>query len=346
MESSPATHCHHVRTSGLRCGSLALRNKRYCYYHQRTRPAMVNFAEPNRQPVLLSLPLFEDAHAIQVTLHSVVYHLLEGHIGQKTAGLLLYAMQMASSNLKHIKAETPDPEQVVVDLPKLSEIPSPEPSRKRRGSTRIPSGARIFPTRQPPRTSITTMSCVRRANSASNRRTSPMKRFPRTYRPICAGRPRLSRVISLARKGEGTEHRYIKTMEKFNFNGGNGRPGSKPPETQASNKPPGSNPQEKKATTDKSAPGKLPPGTIHGCGDGHTAQTEMESFSERPAKQRRPNREARAHGGQQNQISLLQAAFLDGSLHGERNSCSRGVAVAFDVDDYLFRRDFRRSAVA
>jgi hypothetical protein len=130
MQSSPAPHCNHVRTSGLRCGSLALRNKRYCYYHQRARPAMVNFAGSNRQPVILSLPLFEDAHAIQVTLHSVVYHLLEGHIGQKTASLLLYAMQIASSNLKHMKAEAPDPEKVVVDLPKLSETPPPEPTEE------------------------------------------------------------------------------------------------------------------------------------------------------------------------------------------------------------------------
>lgn len=81
----------------------------------------------------MSLPLFEDAHAIQAFLHRVVYRMLDGIIDQKTAGLILYALQIASSNLKHLKAEAPDPDQVVVDLPKMSELPPleklPEPVR-------------------------------------------------------------------------------------------------------------------------------------------------------------------------------------------------------------------------
>jgi hypothetical protein len=88
---------------------------------------MVSFSRRGRSPVLVSLPLFEDAHAIQSTLHSVVYHFLDGTVDPKTAGLLFYAMQIASSNLKHMKTETPEPGQAVIDLPKLSELPSPEP---------------------------------------------------------------------------------------------------------------------------------------------------------------------------------------------------------------------------
>ncbi len=129
FESAPATHCHHVRSSGVRCGSLALRDKRYCYYHQRSRPLMVG-SKNRGTPVLLALPLFEDAHAIQATLHSVVFHLLEGTMDHKTGSLLLYAMQIASSNLKHMKIETPAPGESVVDLPKLSEIPDPEPHQE------------------------------------------------------------------------------------------------------------------------------------------------------------------------------------------------------------------------
>lgn len=91
---------------------------------------MVTFSRRNGPQTLLSLPLFEDAHAIQTTVHSVVYHLLDGTMDPKTAGLLLYAMQIASSNLKHMKTETPDPEQSVVDPPKLSEIPPPEPGEE------------------------------------------------------------------------------------------------------------------------------------------------------------------------------------------------------------------------
>lgn len=130
MPSSPAPHCHHVRASGIRCGSFALRDKRYCYYHQRARPLIVRFSRQGRDPVLLPLPLFEDAHSIQSTLHSVVYHFLDGTVGPKTAGLLFYAMQIASSNLKQMKTETPKPDESIVDPPELSEIPSPEPAEE------------------------------------------------------------------------------------------------------------------------------------------------------------------------------------------------------------------------
>jgi hypothetical protein len=128
MQSSPANSCHHVRTSGVRCGSPALHDRRYCYYHQRSRPLLLNFARDNQDPVLFSLPVFEDAHAIQFTLRNVAHRLLDGTIDTKTAGLLFYALQIASSNLKHMKAEAPGPEQVVVEVPKASDLPRPTPT--------------------------------------------------------------------------------------------------------------------------------------------------------------------------------------------------------------------------
>ncbi|MGH9642109.1 MAG: hypothetical protein ACRD3Q_06750, partial [Terriglobales bacterium] len=126
MQSSTSTRCNHIRPTGLRCGSLALRDHRYCYYHQRSRPLLVNFRGPAHEPDLMSLPLFEDAHSIQSTLHSIVFRLLEKNIDTKKAGLILYALQIASSNLKHMKAEAPNPDEVVVDLPRLSELPPSE----------------------------------------------------------------------------------------------------------------------------------------------------------------------------------------------------------------------------
>ncbi len=128
MEPNSTLQCHHIKTSGVRCGSPAVRNKRYCYYHQRSRPLLLNFARENENPQLFSLPVFEDAHAIQFTLRNVAHRLLDGAIDQKTAGLLFYALQIASSNLKQMKAETPQPDQVVVDPPKLSEIARQSPT--------------------------------------------------------------------------------------------------------------------------------------------------------------------------------------------------------------------------
>jgi hypothetical protein len=126
MESSSTPQCHHIKTSGVRCGSPALRHRRYCYFHQRSRPLLVNLGTEN-EPILLSWPTLEDAYSIQSALRQVGAQLLNGAIDNKKAGLLLYALQIASSNLKRMKTETPQPEQVVVDPPELSEVPSQEP---------------------------------------------------------------------------------------------------------------------------------------------------------------------------------------------------------------------------
>lgn len=128
MQSKP---CHHVKTSGLQCGSPALRNARYCYYHQRSRPVLLNLGDEQR-PVPFVMPVLEDAHAIQSAIRNVAIRLLDQSLDTKTAGLLFYALQIASSNLKHMKAEAPQPEQVVVDVPKLSEIAPPTPTAETR----------------------------------------------------------------------------------------------------------------------------------------------------------------------------------------------------------------------
>ena len=131
MQSNPSKHCHHVKTSGIQCGSPALRNGKYCYYHQRSRPVLLNLGD-DKTSVPFFMPVLEDAHAIQVAIRNVAVRLLDQSIDTKTAGLMFYALQIASSNLKHMKAEAPQPEQVVVDVPKLSEIAPPTPTAETR----------------------------------------------------------------------------------------------------------------------------------------------------------------------------------------------------------------------
>ena len=126
MPSLSATQCNHIRTSGARCGSPALRNRRYCYYHQRTRPVLINIGD-NDEPKFFSMPTLEDAHDIQSTLRQVMLHYLNGNFNREKAGLMFYALQIAASNFKLMQAETPKPDQVVNEIPRLSEMPRPEP---------------------------------------------------------------------------------------------------------------------------------------------------------------------------------------------------------------------------
>jgi hypothetical protein len=69
------------------------------------------------------LPVFEDAHSIQTVIRQVVQLMLTRRIERKDAGLLLYALQIASGNLKLMQAEKAKPTQVVVEPDKATETP-------------------------------------------------------------------------------------------------------------------------------------------------------------------------------------------------------------------------------
>jgi hypothetical protein len=117
MSSQAAARCRHIKTSGTQCGSPALRNKNFCFYHQQVRPLKVEcYSEGEYATGEIVLPVFEDAHSIQTVLRQVVQMIMQKRIERKTASILLYALQIASSNLKRMELEKPQPEQVVVDL--------------------------------------------------------------------------------------------------------------------------------------------------------------------------------------------------------------------------------------
>jgi hypothetical protein len=124
MSSFAAPRCRHIKVNGTQCGSPALRNKNFCFYHQQDRPLTVEcYSEGPYASGEIALPLFEDAHSIQTVIRQVVQMVLQKRLERKTASLLLYALQIASSNLKRMELEKPQPEQVVIDLERESETP-------------------------------------------------------------------------------------------------------------------------------------------------------------------------------------------------------------------------------
>ena len=117
MSSSEAPRCRHVKVSGTQCGSPAVRSKSFCYYHQQHRPILAEcYSDGEYSTGEILLPVFEDAHSVQSVIRKVVQMVLQKRIERKTASLLLYALQIASSNLKRMELEKPQPEQVVIDV--------------------------------------------------------------------------------------------------------------------------------------------------------------------------------------------------------------------------------------
>jgi hypothetical protein len=102
-----APRCEKVREDGTRCGSPQMKSYRYCYAHERML---------QQQSQKLELPALEDANGIQMAIMRVQKALIDDEISEKKAGLLLYSLQMASSNLKHTTFTTKDKKDVVTEM--------------------------------------------------------------------------------------------------------------------------------------------------------------------------------------------------------------------------------------
>jgi hypothetical protein len=64
---------------------------------------------------MFSMCLLEDANSVQVALMQVLNLLGSGQMDPKTAGLMLYGLQTASANLRHVKFEAEKATDVVID---------------------------------------------------------------------------------------------------------------------------------------------------------------------------------------------------------------------------------------
>ncbi|HUO17742.1 MAG TPA: hypothetical protein VMX38_22360 [Verrucomicrobiae bacterium] len=113
LENVP--RCQHVKTNGTQCGSPALRSRRYCYFHDKIRGERARIAANRSIFRPFDLPLLEDANAIQMALMKVIQMLGSGELDHKTAGLMLYALQTASVNLRHTDFEAAEVTDVIID---------------------------------------------------------------------------------------------------------------------------------------------------------------------------------------------------------------------------------------
>ncbi len=94
--ANAAPRCQHVRLNGAACGCPANRGSSFCHFHQASRAARA-----------ADLPLLEDAASIQLALMRIIRALQQKTYDTRTCGLMLYALQIASSNLRRLADELP-----------------------------------------------------------------------------------------------------------------------------------------------------------------------------------------------------------------------------------------------
>ena len=127
MSSYPNSipRCQHLKINGTQCGSPALKRNHFCYFHKRWHETRIvlNANRARRARAALDLPVLEDANSVQVSLMQVMRLILSGQVDPKTAGLLLYALQTASSNLSRINFEPAVKTRVVIDPRTVDQTP-------------------------------------------------------------------------------------------------------------------------------------------------------------------------------------------------------------------------------
>jgi hypothetical protein len=94
--------CQHLKINGTQCGSPALRRNRFCFFHKRFQDERIRLSadRARRGVATFILPVLEDANSIQIAIMQVMRLLLSQQIDHKTASLMLYALQTASTNLR------------------------------------------------------------------------------------------------------------------------------------------------------------------------------------------------------------------------------------------------------
>ncbi len=120
MPSYPVNirRCQHIKVNGTQCASPALRDEKHCYYHKEWRrksaEVNLNIKAKIEECGTLTLPSLEDANSVQVALAEIMRLLATNQIEHRAAGLMLYALQTASANLRRTSFE-PQPTTVVID---------------------------------------------------------------------------------------------------------------------------------------------------------------------------------------------------------------------------------------
>ncbi len=103
MSTYPGERCQHIKMNGDRCGGSALRDQKFCRFHNSCCAVEVDVSTSATVPAApFFLPVLEDAASIQLAITQVCEHLLHRRLDAKKAGVLLYAMQVASSNLDRL----------------------------------------------------------------------------------------------------------------------------------------------------------------------------------------------------------------------------------------------------
>ena len=104
--------CTHIKVTGVRCESPALRGEQFCYFHQHAHRGVRRPPRSRLHP----MALIESGESIQASLMEVINGLLRNTLDVKRAELILRALHIAVKNARNVRFDTEV-------YPKVREVP-------------------------------------------------------------------------------------------------------------------------------------------------------------------------------------------------------------------------------
>ena len=110
--------CTHIKVTGIRCGSPALRGEQFCYFHQRAIRGVPTPPSSRLHPIAI----IENEESIQSALMEIINALARNTIDFRRAELIIRALQVAVRNCRRVRFDAPDS---VVQVPDYPAPPKP-----------------------------------------------------------------------------------------------------------------------------------------------------------------------------------------------------------------------------
>jgi len=122
--------CRHTMPEGERCGSPAMRGEKFCYHHHLTRRPIADARLRQARRNAFDMPTPNSRAEIQQSLGRIIDRVAGNDIDLRRAGLLLYALQLASTNLtehlRHPRKNQPEAEPAQPEHPHYGTGPRPQ----------------------------------------------------------------------------------------------------------------------------------------------------------------------------------------------------------------------------
>jgi hypothetical protein len=131
--------CTHIKVTGVRCGSPALRGEQFCYFHQRMMRGVQTPPGARLHPVAL----IENEEAIQASLMEVINAVARNTIDLRRAELILKALHIAVKNSRRVRFDH-QASTMVEQLPDYAPVHIGTGALARPGGPEIPDRAESY----------------------------------------------------------------------------------------------------------------------------------------------------------------------------------------------------------